>query len=31
MRGCDLRRFKCEDEGVYYAYVTETRERIQAA
>lgn len=26
MRGCDLRRFKCEDEGAYYAYVTETRD-----
>ena len=22
MRGCDLRHFKCEDEGAYLAYVT---------
>ena len=26
MRGCDLRRFKCEDEGAYLAYVTEIRD-----
>ncbi len=26
MRGCDLRHFKCEDEGAYYAYVTEIRD-----
>ena len=25
MRGCDLRSFKCEDEGAYLAYVTEIR------
>ena len=26
MRGCDLRHFKCEDEGAYLAYVTEIRD-----
>ena len=26
MRGCDLRSFQCEDEGAYYAYVTEIRD-----
>ena len=26
MRGCDLRSFKCEDEGAYLAYVTEIRD-----
>ena len=26
-----LRSFKCEDEGAYYAYVTETRDTQMAA
>ena len=31
MRGCDLRHFKCEDEGAYLAYVTEIRDTQMAA
>ena len=26
MRGCRLRSFKCENEGAYFAYVTEIRD-----
>ena len=31
MRERTVRRFKCEDEGAYYAYVTETRDTQMAA